>query len=431
MTITHFAWKPFYNWGSLADNVVLYLQSRKIEFAEVYAPYYLASIGSHIANLGSNCLPEDKMKFGGRVGNQAYSKLGKPCDLRLHIVFLAPPGGGKSLFLSLFTDGMIGFLANTHIPVRRYASISTAGLIGSAVSGGKKGEGVNIPGEAEIFKTGIFGFDELSSVLMHREDYNIEMINTILQLLDEGNITKRTLYGDFNYKTYVTLWGGTQPLRLNLSHGLARRFLVLRFSPNSIDEKRLSEVQWEGLGVKHSITEISLIRKEINDIWEGYAVEDIAFDPKIKELKDKLGIIHIDSEWIDRLCIGWNVVTNYEPEETQLFVGLEPVLEQMIINALNWRYSAVIDGAKADIIRSLDPNMSYSATEIKRLCCKNLGISYKDISILLEEMVRDGVFEVGSKFSATNRRTTYKLVNAKLLKELIKDEVNDEEFLFR
>ena len=420
-------WTPFGYWGSLSDDIVLYLQSKKIQFAEQYAPFYLASIGAHIANLGSNLLPEDKMKFGGREGTHFYSKSGKPQDLRLHITFLAPPGGGKSLFLSEFTDPYIGFLNNTHIPIRRYASISTAGLIGSSVSAGKKGTGMNIPGDAEIYKTGLFGFDELSGILMQRDDYNIEMVNTILQLLDEGNITKRTLYGDFNYKSYVTLWGGTQPLRLNLAHGLARRFIVLRFSPTPEDEKKLVDVQWEGLGVKAGVEEIDLIRKQINDIWEGFSVTDCVFDEKIHNFKNSLGVSHIDSEWIDKLCIGWNVVTNYEAGETQLYVDLHHHLDEMITNALNWRYSAVIDGPKADVVRLVNPDKDYTTTELKRLCCKNLGIAYKDMSGIIDEMTKDGIFETSK---TRTKKTSYKLAGIKILKDLIREEVDAEATIF-
>jgi len=593
-------WKPLGYWGSLSDDVILYLQSKKVMFAETYAPYYLASIGAHIANLGANVRPEDKMKFGGREGTYFYSKSGKPCDIRLHVCMLGPPGSGKCLFtntpiptkdgwktmeqlmvgdvvidsegkftsiiatspimfdhkcyeiefsdgskiiadaehqwitttertttthkkyynlqkqptgincnenytenkkdlcfnrqypqtiktteeikntitlnhfitkkdtifyitkitevpsvpvkcitvdspthcylagktmipthnsfyLSHFTDPIIGFIANTHMPIRKYTDLTTAGLVGSAVAVGKKGQGMNIPGDAEIFKTGVFGFDELSGILSTREDYNVNMVNTVLQLLDEGQISKRTLYGDFSFRTYATVWGGTQPLRLNLSHGLARRFLILRFSPTPEDEKKLMDVQQDGLGIKHSTDEIDQIRKQINDIWEGFAVKECVFERHLHEFKRSLGISHIDSEWIDRLAIGWNVVTNYEAGDKELLVALHHHLEEMITNALNWRYSAIIDGSKADVVKLVNPDKEYTTTDLKRMCCKNLGISYKDMSAIINEMIDDGVFE---SIKTKTKKTSFKLVNATLLKELVQDEVSNEDVVF-
>src|SRR5436309_386404 len=95
-----------------------YLKKIGVLHYERYAPFFLASIGAHVANL--------KNKTGG---SPFYAVAGKIEDLRLHLFFITPPGFGKSYYDLLFWDSKNGIASS--IPNWHLDKITEAGLVGS------------------------------------------------------------------------------------------------------------------------------------------------------------------------------------------------------------------------------------------------------------------------------------------------------------
>lgn len=399
------SWIPYKGYGSIADEIVLYLRDMHVVKAEAFTPYFVASIGAHIAHLGNTIRPVDIEYFDGREHELFCTKGGRPFDLRTHLLFVAPPGWGKSMHLTYFLDDLIGFLSDTKIPTRRYVKISEAGLIGS----GKDSKGRVMHGDAELYKNGIFGIDEASSLFMHRSDYDIDLRNTLLQILDNGHVTKKLSNVEHDYMTYITLWMATQPLRLDLSHGLGRRVLVLRNSPTREDERELKSNQKLAQNQKPNFEVITNIREMVDDLWDGFNVKELIFSDELEDFKDKCDITHIDAEWVDRLAIGWNVMVHYESGDETLNVDMVHGLDELITNAINWKYGTIIDGIKGDLVKILEPKRYYSKTELKQEAVKRLNLTYDQAGDAIKEVINNKILETKREKTKGRPRTLYRL----------------------
>jgi len=412
-------WTPYKGYGSLADEIILYLREMKVINAHIYAPYYVASIGAHIANMGNIINEEDMEYFNNRKGTLFYTVGGRPIDIRTHLLFVAPPGCGKSMMLNYFMDDKIGFLQHTPIPFKSLTRTTEAGLIGS----GKDTGGNVMKGDVEVFKNAIFGIHEASSFFMKGPEYDMLMKNTLLQILDNGNVYKKLSSVAHEYKTYATFWMNTQPTRLDLSHGLGRRVLVLQFNPTEKELNTIRRMQKVGIGVSPNFDRIKLIREMLTEIWNEFNVKEVRFTDKMLDFIDKDEFTHTDVELVNKLAIGWNIMVNYEPGDDVLEVNLIHGIKDMIINALNWKYSSIIDGLNKDLVNILDNEKKYSTTQIKTLCVKKLGLTYRQSTEVINDALKNGIL-VAERIKTKGRPTViYKLAPPLVIAEQLTKEI--------
>ena len=106
---------------NLYDRIINYLKSRGLVLVEEYIPYYLCSIGCHIANLLNHrchkgCDHEGcrwhRLRLNGPDSKgDFYHRFGNLVNTRLHILLVAPPGFSKSFFTLQFLRQGMGLVA--------------------------------------------------------------------------------------------------------------------------------------------------------------------------------------------------------------------------------------------------------------------------------------------------------------------------------
>jgi hypothetical protein len=413
-------WAQFGADGSLADEIVLYLlEDCRVVNAEINAPFHLASLGAHVGNVRNKIRPEDISKLPlaqgpdgapddeqgvdptavifPQGGHHFYLRGRIPLDLRLHLLTVAPPGGGKSMYFDYFGDDAVGFLRGDvpPIPVIRPSRLTSAGLVGSKVATPKGGI-LETPGDAKLFKAGIFMFDEMSGLLRSRSDYDADLLDTLLMLLDRGEVHKRTGLGEISFQTYITFWGGTQPStsedRINLSYGMGRRFLTIKNVLTNDTLRATAAAGQASQGQTPSDTVLSAIRRGIRDLWDRCRIEEIGFTRNYTDFTRELRLSPIDNEWCDRLAIGWNIVTNYDGED-RLLVDLDAHLPGMVRQALTWKYGNLIYGHRIDVLRLLADGKDYTDQEIRFLLARALGFTYGEIESVVTDLIERNFLE--------------------------------------
>jgi len=96
------------------------MQSRGTYKYETYAPYYVCSYAMHAFNLMNQ-------------GRKVYWESKRLPNLRLHIVFVAPPGGMKSYFLSQMGGDDYSIFNNVNYTMNMKSNMNEATFVGSYV----------------------------------------------------------------------------------------------------------------------------------------------------------------------------------------------------------------------------------------------------------------------------------------------------------
>ena len=92
----------------LGGDVLALLRLKGVRKADTYAPFFLASIGSHIVNLRNR---GDLTAWDESTGTHPmFMRHGLLPDLRSHLLHVAPPGWGKTFYIKQFTDSRFGIL---------------------------------------------------------------------------------------------------------------------------------------------------------------------------------------------------------------------------------------------------------------------------------------------------------------------------------
>ena len=406
---------------TLADEIGIYLlDDCGVVGADIEAPFRIASVGAAIANLRQKVKPEDAQRIFPQGKHTFFTPGRVPLDLRLNLLTVAPPGGGKSLYLDYFLDPVVGFLAETPFKCLRFTKLTSAGFIGSFYQG-NKGIPVLVPGDAQKYPNAIMGLDEISGMLRVRQDYDADLLDTLLQVLDRGEVHKRTAMGEIQFQTYLTVWGGSQPSptedRVNLTYGMGRRFLIMRVGRTKEEDMRVVENRR-----KHSVAEpnqslLGLIRKQIKDLYEECRIENMTFSDDYQEFKSKLGLRSVDDEMVDRLAIGWAVMSDYDGEDS-LYVGLDPRLREMILLALNWKYANLIWGHKVDVFRILKPDTPYTNKALRFELACSLGFTLRELDLVIDRLKKDGVLKARDYYSQTGEIEWYVDISNELYREI-------------
>ena len=170
-----------------------------------------------------------------------YTPMSHVPDTRIHILMEGEKGSGKNALIDLFLHGH-GLLHSSHAhegigfnTMMGPNSITEAGMFGSV---NEDGEVVGRPLARELCG-GFLAFEEMSSLwISNKKDHSTDMVNGLLTSTDSGRVNKAMRNGWVRYNTRYTVWGGTQPARLELESGLDRRFFIIQIAMNK--DKELS-----------------------------------------------------------------------------------------------------------------------------------------------------------------------------------------------
>lgn len=372
-------WRMEHPQGSILDEIILQLEADNIVYANVIAPYFVSSIACHILSLYLNdCAVQIDGEFGGFVNPNLFMHGGERRDMRLHILFVAPPGFGKSMYLRKFL-WELGYVNNTYIPCTTATTYTEAALVGTVNETKKDFEIVY--GDLYKYSKGIIGCEEADSLIGRGLDldYNANLLNILLTALDKGIVSKNLRNGKIAYKTNATLWFGTQPGRCELGAGLARRFLLVKFSPTITQIHNITQACLKSTeqvkDVSNIKTRVETVRHMINDFYKSLCIREIVFSERYKLLRSKLNIPHTELDNIDKLAVGYNLMTSFDVSESEVVVDVSPQLEQLIRFAIISKYKAIMANVESDVLNLLIPKQPYDEWQITFLCVKYLGLT--------------------------------------------------------
>ena len=229
---------------NIYDPAIEELKRRKVEDADVYGPYFVISYGCHAFNLLNESV------FSESEGTRAILMInGQLPNMRNHLMFIAPPGSGKSFFLKSFSNKVTGIFRNGGISFHEATAMTGAGLVGT-IKQEADGTTSTVAGDAAIYHHSIFVMEEFMAIMKGMgTSFNADLEAQILMTLDSGDVYKRLAHGPLAYHTSLSMWVGIQPIKVNLEGGLGRRFCYILNIPSREDQERYMEAAMDGENV--------------------------------------------------------------------------------------------------------------------------------------------------------------------------------------
>jgi len=302
------------------------LKQRNVYKSDIYAPYYICSHAIHTFNL-----------FNQK--HKIYWESKRLPNMRLHILFVAPPGFMKSFYLGTMGGDEFSIYAGSTIEFGYESSTTEAGLVGTIRD---IGNGIvnEERGLADTYNKGFVMIDEFSALSNALNvNYNSQMEPQMLSVLDSGHITKRLASGKLEYKTNMTLWAGVQPARYELSSGLGRRLCFMVFLPTKEDNDKLMSIMHENRNIKPDVLEMEKLWKEIRDFQTDInIIERVEFPPELHDMYKKMGLASYESAYFDRLVLSYHLAKNGIDRRVEVDCGSKE-LHHLLERQKEWRDS--------------------------------------------------------------------------------------------
>ena len=264
------------------------LKSREVYMHEVYAPFYIASFVMHEFNL-----------YNQAKGIYWVAK--DLPNLRLHLLFVSPAGFMKTFFLEQFLRGNNAIFRHV-VPCTFVSNITEAGLVGQVTN--TMGDLVLTPGLAKQYDEGIVGVDEFSAITKaFQVSYGSQIETQLLSILDSGWVYKRVGPGEISYLTNMTLWGGVQPARFDLTSGMGRRFMYMAFFPAKKEADELMDAWAQSKGKMPDNRTQEVKKKVIQFKEELRRIKEVKFSEELVPYYKKIGLFPYEGSQFDRLSL--------------------------------------------------------------------------------------------------------------------------------
>lgn len=363
------------------------MKSRKAYLYDIYTPYFVCSYAMHCFNLLN-------------LENKIYWQSKRIPNMRLHLMFIAPPGYMKSYYMdNMGADETCGIFANTRIKLGVEQAVTEAGLIGTFIYVD------DVPtensGSARIYNEGIMIIDEFSAMTnAMKTTYNNQLDTQLLSALDHGKIRKRLGSGFIEYQTNFTLWGGVQPARYDFTSGMGRRMWFMLFLPTKQDNDILLTRMNETRNIVSDPVNMSRIWTCIDKWVERMKIiKSIKFDDSVLELYQQMGIYSYDANLMDRLVLGYHLAT-YGPEERMRIDVEDKRLVEMMKREKRWRDNINNDVVIAHMQKMIASGGVYVDGEY-RMPKKQLmqdalmvGLNGYQVTEVITDMVKMGIVQV-------------------------------------
>ena len=323
-------------------------------------PIFICSIGAHLFNTANKCsmcdfdpadpeahftidmcpLRHNRMPF--------YTPMSHIPDTRIHILMEGEKGSGKNALIDLFLAEGTGLLysSQAHAGVGLNtmmgpASITEAGMFGSV---DEDGIIVGRPLAREMCG-GILAFEEISSLwISNKKDHSTDMVNGLLTTTDSGRFRKVMRNGWVSYNTRYTIWGGTQPARLELESGLDRRFFIIQIGMSK--EKELAYKQAQSAQARMKSDERASLAgqaiaikdwflKRQQDVMK-HPITGVIFDDELDQWIQQPAVRNFESDLFRRLAIGFAMMQR-QWHGGVLHVAWSDKLEKLLNDSLRMR----------------------------------------------------------------------------------------------
>lgn len=302
------------------------MSSRETYLNDTYTPFYVCSYAAHCFNLLN-------------VKKQIYWEGKDVPNMRLHIVFIAPPGFMKSYYINnMGGSSHSGIFTNAKIKIGMEQEQTAAGLVGTFIPSSKGDVPIETEGSAKTYSEGIMMIDELSALTdATKSTYNNQMTTQILALLDHGKMRKRLGSGYIEYDSNATVWGGVQPARYDFTQGVGRRVEFLLFLPTKQDNANLRAIKERKRNIRVNPVCMSRLWNRI-DTWidDMERIKSLEFDDTVARIYNKLDVYSYDTQLMDRLIVGYHLAT-YGPDENMVVGVHDKRLVEMINKEKRWR----------------------------------------------------------------------------------------------
>ena len=371
----------------LYDATLAYFKSKKMVRIDEFIPYYLSSMACHILNIHN------------RKVHMVYARGGIVPDLRLHMFFIGPPGFSKSFFCDILFDEVFGAAwdeAGFGFPNHEVGYLNMASLIGTIVGIDDEGQPIIIEGLAQTHSESIIWAEEFTGIReVMRTDYSAGMGDAFLKLCDNGKVERDMRYGSIRYQSMATLMLGTQTMRIDLPSGLSRRFLFMDLSPSIKDIEAYRRAWHEGRKAFPDFKILNQLRAGYSRLASGVdELRRITFTPEYIAFLKTLKTPHINLDLLERLAIGYNLLTNYEFGKDTLVVDISDVLKRLITQSLDMRYRILGLEEQSAVLKLLVGRGWVRETEFKVSdCIPGVGMTYKQATSALEDMKKVGLIE--------------------------------------
>lgn len=299
------------------------LNSRETYKHEIYAPYYIASYGTHCFNLMNQ---REKIYWDGK----------RLPNMRMHVLFVAPPGFMKSHYLGIMGGDDYSIFRNTGVDIGAEQSMTEAGFIGTIVN--INGIGTPTEGAAMTFKQGMLMIDEFSAITNAlKVQYNSQLDTQLLAALDHGRVFKRLGGGKIEYTTNLTLWAGVQPARYDMTSGLGRRLCYLLFLPTRQDNDLLMETMHRTRNIAPVDSDMLKLRERISKWKESMnIIKRVEFSDSVLNKYKELGLFSYESSYFDRILLGWHLAV-YGADTTMYIDVKDNEIDTIIKREKKWR----------------------------------------------------------------------------------------------
>lgn len=317
--------------------IIRELQARQVYKCETYAPYFITSYGMHIFNLMNR-------------NRGIYYEGARLPNMRSHVLFVAPPGYMKSYYLSQFGDKHSGIFAGTGVSMGNELSMSSASFAGTISAGGE-----HIPGAAQQYADGIVTIDEFSALTNAlNASYNSDFDAILLAALDHGLVSKRLAMNGFSFTTAMTMWGGVQPARYDMTSGLGRRMNFLLFLPTRQDNANIREAHHRSRNMKHNKTTLKHIwegcRKVRTDLKE---LKRVTIGEDVYKMYTDLDLYSYESSYFDRILFGYHVMKYGVDDDKSMHIDVvDKELRNLVIQQKDWR-TQIMTGVDYTLIKQI------------------------------------------------------------------------------
>lgn len=385
-----FIFKSFGGVGikGIYDEVIEEINRRNIQDAEKFAAFYMISYACHLFHM-----------HNGK--NFVYLVNGRIINFRLHMLFEAPPGYGKSLMLALFGNDQTGIFKNCSVQMASVNYTTGAGFVGSMKTNAD-GETYFEEGVAMKYRDGIIMIDEFNGMLQAMENtrMNGELKPQLLTFLDSGDVSKALGPGSFSYHSDGTLWTGIQPMKSDLSDGLGRRFCFLLNLPTVELRQKYKDSRKRAGNIKNDVKDLLLIREHINSWVDTFGrIKGVAFSKEFEDFLDKtIDAEHYEFDIYERIGLGYWLVkygaTDY------INVELTDELKKLILLQHDWRWKIKREPRIQTILEIIRKNGERGKDGLKMHKSKlvefgaHLELNVNQIQDVLEEAGKYGYIKI-------------------------------------
>jgi hypothetical protein len=287
-----------------------------------------------------------------------YMSSGQMPNMRTHLMFMAPPGTGKSFFLRHFSDKHFGILKHGGFPLHKETSITEAGLIGT-IKLEQDGTATTVAGAAYEHQTAIFVMEEFLAMMnAMKSGFNAQLEAQLLTSLDSGDVNKRLAHGAIDYHTSYSLWCGIQPIKVSLEGGLGRRLCYLLNVPTKEGQGRYAEAAMSGDNISVDMDWLQQYRRRV-ELWGASLglIESVKFEPKFYTfLRTIIKCSGYEVDIYRRLILGYHLA-KYGASE-HVVITLDETISKIMIQQAEWRYR-VKQGPRVQQIISVLRNDGY------------------------------------------------------------------------